>query len=198
MAETSTGGLISGTLVCVQSRRPHGLMAASIPTASILSVPGSSACFVGGIAAYGLEARTKYLGWTEEKTKAYEYVKTLLLHQSFAHTRFGLHSGPTEDIVLDLASHLNESLKTTYSLAESGATGPTLPNKYRAEIDQIGFCPLGLVSNDGLRKSETVRVNNQPRERGDNMVQFVKEALEMLLAVLKEREAEAEGKDGRL
>lgn len=101
-------------------------------------------------------------------------------------------------------------------MAESGATGPSLPTKYRAEIDTTGYCPLALVTNhdrqnkrkesgqDALGggpggagrtcKTKTVRVPDQPRDRSDNMVQFVKAALEMLLDELQERESKEGGK----
>lgn len=51
-------------------------------------------------------------------------------------------SGPNEAIVLKLAKNLQQSLDTTYCLAESGAAGPTLPKKYRAEISGMYVDPV--------------------------------------------------------
>lgn len=51
--ETATGGTISS---------------------SLLAVPGASSFFVGGINAYSLKAREKFLGWTAEDNANYAYV----------------------------------------------------------------------------------------------------------------------------
>ena len=53
IAETATGGLIS---------------------AALLSVPGASAYYKGGLTLYTLESRIKFGGWTQETIKGYKYV----------------------------------------------------------------------------------------------------------------------------
>lgn len=53
VAETAAGGLIS---------------------ASLLSVPGASGYFAGGVTLYTLPSRIAYAGWTEEDMKKYKYI----------------------------------------------------------------------------------------------------------------------------
>ena len=84
VAETAAGGIIS---------------------ASLLSVPGASQIYKGGLTLYTLESRIAYAGWTEEMSKAYR--------------------GPTTDVVSFLAKNVRNSLKSTYTVAESGTAGPT-------------------------------------------------------------------------
>ncbi|ORY73589.1 hypothetical protein BCR35DRAFT_307019 [Leucosporidium creatinivorum] len=146
LVETATGGLVAATL---------------------LSLPGTSAIFQGGVNAYSLPSRQAFLEWKESDTASYD--------------------GPTEAIVLSLARSLRRSLSSTWSLAESGVAGPSLPSKYRAEILEVGvgYCPIAVVG-EGVERSKTVVVK-QPRERGENMVQFAVEVLRAFLEVLTEQ-----------
>ena len=54
VAETAAGGLVS---------------------AALLSVPGASAYFAGGLTVYTLASRIAYAGWTEATLKDYKYVR---------------------------------------------------------------------------------------------------------------------------
>jgi hypothetical protein len=48
-------------------------------------------------------------GWTQENIKAY--------------------NGPTPDLVAGLASHVRGTLKSSYTISESGTAGPTASGK---------------------------------------------------------------------
>jgi nicotinamide mononucleotide (NMN) deamidase PncC len=84
VAETAAGGLIS---------------------ASLLSTPGASGIYAGGLTLYTLPSRLAFGGWTEENVKAYK--------------------GPTPSVVAGLAEHTREKLGSTYQVCESGTAGPT-------------------------------------------------------------------------
>ncbi|KIK58331.1 hypothetical protein GYMLUDRAFT_45542 [Collybiopsis luxurians FD-317 M1] len=156
IAETACGGLMS---------------------AAILSVPGTSKCFQGGMAAYSLESRITFLGWTKEDLENYR--------------------GPTEQIALNLALHLRSTLSSTWCLSESGICGPTRPDVWRKEIKGPGYCAYGLVGGRGvvgaegkgdasvpLQTSKEIDVP-QPKTREENMVAFAEEGLRFLLDTLK-------------
>ncbi|KAF5387521.1 hypothetical protein D9757_006594 [Collybiopsis confluens] len=152
IAETACGGLMS---------------------AAILSVPGTSKCFRGGMAAYSLESRIAFLGWTKKDLEGYR--------------------GPNEEIVLNLASSMITSLGTTWCLSESGVCGPTRPDTYRKEIEGPGYCVYGIVGQGGVRIGKEIRVP-QPKSREENMVAMAEEGLKFLLDTLKASETkEGEG-----
>ena len=79
--------------------------AGGIISASILSTPGASKIYKGGLTLYTLESRIAFAGWTEETRKAYK--------------------GPTEDVVKTLAENVRGTLGATYCICESGTAGPT-------------------------------------------------------------------------
>lgn len=128
-------------------------------SAAILSVPGTSKCFVGSVAAYSLSSRTALLGWTPEDTAKYEY----------AHRISALP-----------ASVLRGALGSTWCLGESGATGPTRPDAYRASISGPGYCAFGLVHEKGESWGSEVDIP-QPKTRDENMVAFAEKGLQFLL-----------------
>ncbi|KAJ7803197.1 hypothetical protein B0H14DRAFT_3154645 [Mycena olivaceomarginata] len=84
VAETAAGGLIS---------------------AALLSVPGASQYYLGGLTLYTLPSRIAFSHWTPDTVKGY--------------------SGPTTSIVAGLAEHVRTTLKSTYAISESGTAGPT-------------------------------------------------------------------------
>jgi len=128
---------------------------------TLLSTPGASAFFVGSVNCYSLPARKAWLGWTEEDDKNY--------------------AGPTEAIVLKLANAARDSLNTTWAISESGVSGPSRPDKYRAEIKGPGYCPIAIVGPDGFSRAKTVLTGlDGPDDRAANMVAFAAEALTML------------------
>ncbi|KAL8277615.1 hypothetical protein RQP46_010047 [Phenoliferia psychrophenolica] len=136
IVETATGGLMSS---------------------AILSIPGASGCFRGGVNAYSLPARTAFLKWTKEDTANY--------------------AGPTEDIVLKLATNLREVLGTTWAVAESGVAD-------REEIKGPGYCPIAVVGASG-HATKTIDVSSMGLDRSGNMVAFAEAGLTALLEALK-------------
>ncbi|KAF9075680.1 hypothetical protein BDP27DRAFT_1380388 [Rhodocollybia butyracea] len=132
--------------------------------AAILSVPGTSRCFKGSMAAYSLESRITFLGWTSDAITNYR--------------------GPDEQIVIGLASHLRNTLSSTWCLSESGVCGPSRPDAYRPEIEGPGYSAFAVVGEGDRVVSKEVRVP-QPKNREENMVAIAEEGLKFLLDTLK-------------
>lgn len=134
VAETAAGGLISS---------------------SILSTPGASAVYKGGLTLYTLPSRVAYAGWTQETITDYK--------------------GPTTEIVAGLATHVRKDLGSTYTISESGTAGPTggqTPNR------QPGYVALAVASDKGV---ETRELNTGlVGDRTANMIRFAVEALTLL------------------
>jgi nicotinamide mononucleotide (NMN) deamidase PncC len=103
VAETTTGGLVS---------------------ASLLSVSGASEFFVGGATVYTMKPRRAWAGWTDENVASYQYVSCGGLSWSWAAN--SLASGPTPDLVTELAANVREQMDVTYCIGEWGAAGPTV------------------------------------------------------------------------
>lgn len=77
VAETAAGGLVS---------------------ASLLSTPGASRIYKGGLTLYTLESRLAFAGWTQENIDRYD--------------------GPTPKLVEGLAAHVRSTLGATYCVGE--------------------------------------------------------------------------------
>lgn len=148
IAETAAGGLLS---------------------ASLLSVPGASAIYVGGLTLYTLPSRIAYAGWTPANLETYR--------------------GPTTDVVAGLASHVRRgddaagtggALKADYVLAESGTAGPT---GGEARNRRPGYVALAVDCERGtfVKEVET----GLGGDRVANMVRFAEEGLVLLRDVLK-------------
>lgn len=86
--------------------------------------------------------------------------------------------------MVGLARHLRGTLMTTWCLAESGVTGPTRPDVYRAGIAGPGYCAYGLVRENGETRGKEVQVA-QPKTRDENMVALAEEGLKFLLEHLE-------------
>ncbi|GAB7366843.1 hypothetical protein MBLNU230_g1013t1 [Neophaeotheca triangularis] len=138
IAETAAGGLLSSCL---------------------LSQPGASKYYKGGLCLYTLPSRIAYAGWTQESIKDYK--------------------GPTTDIVKGLAEHVRGDLGSTYTLAESGTAGPTggdTPNR------TPGFVALAVAHEGG---TQTKDLNTGlGGDRVGNMVRFAVEGLTLLRDVI--------------
>ncbi|KAK5705473.1 hypothetical protein LTR97_002591 [Elasticomyces elasticus] len=141
VAETAAGGLISS---------------------SILSTPGASGIYKGGLTLYTLPSRIAYAGWSQETISNYK--------------------GPTTDIVTGLAKHVRKDLESTYTIAESGTAGPTggtTPNRKPGYVALAVDCDKGTFTkelNTGLGG-----------DRVANMKRFAVEALTLLKEVIKGR-----------
>lgn len=138
IAETACGGLISS---------------------SLLSTPGASKFYKGGLTLYTLPSRISYAGWTQETIANYK--------------------GPTTDIVSGLAKHVRGELGSTYTLSESGTAGPTggnTPNRTPGYVALAVACERGVFT----REVET----GLGGDRVGNMVKFAEEGLRLLLEVV--------------
>lgn len=140
IAETAAGGLISS---------------------SILSTPGASAIYKGGLTLYTLPSRVAYAGWTQESLDKYR--------------------GPTTEIVAGLAKHVRKDLGSTYTIAESGTAGPTggsTPNRTPGYVALAVDCEKGTFTREVNTELGTDRVANMKR--------FAVEALQLLKEVIRD------------
>jgi PncC family amidohydrolase len=135
VAESSCGGLIS---------------------ASLLSVPGASAYFVGGTVTY-----------TRVANRAFLAGDPVVLD--------GLQA-ETEDYALYLAHAVATTLETTWGIGESGAAGPT-GSRYGDPAGHVWVAVSGAA--DSTRHLLTGSV-----DRSANMVAFAAEALGLLIDCL--------------
>jgi nicotinamide-nucleotide amidase len=138
VAESSAGGLISATLV---------------------SIPGASAYYIGGGVIYTSSARRALLGVGDEAMA-------------------GMRAS-TEPYALLKARTLREQLGATWGLAETGASGPT-GNRYGDAAGHACIAVSGAVER-------TITVETGKADREANMWTFTKAALDLLEACLKEQ-----------
>jgi len=136
VSESSTGGLIS---------------------ASLLAVPGASAYFLGGAVVYTRRARVALLGITDE-------------------TMTGMRSA-SEPYAALCAKTVRERHRSTWGLAETGATGPT-GNRYG---DAAGHSCIAIAGPS----QRVITLETGSADRAANMRAFAKRALEELAAALQ-------------
>jgi nicotinamide-nucleotide amidase len=132
VAESSTGGLIS---------------------ASLLSVPGASAYFLGGAVVYTRTARGLLMDIPDEAMK-------------------GIRSA-SEPYAKLLADTARRRFATDWGLSETGATGPT-GNRYG---DAAGHSCMAVAG----ATTSVITLETGKRDRQANMHEFAKTALELLL-----------------
>jgi len=138
--------------------------AGGLVQSSLLEQPGASAFFRGGVIAYSLECRTAFLDWSEQDTADYR--------------------GPSIEIVTKLAKSVQRKLGSTWAVSESGAAGPTRPDKYRSEIT-VGYCPIAVIGPNGVHKTRELNTNSS--DRSQNMLLFAIASLELLRDALQGR-----------
>jgi len=132
IAESSTGGLIS---------------------ASLLSVPGASAYFLGGAVVYTRDARRLLMDISDEAMKGFR--------------------SSSEPYATLLANQMRQRFATDWGLSETGATGPT-GNRYG---DAAGHSCMAVAG-----PSQAVfTLETGSNDRAANMQAFAKTALELLL-----------------
>lgn len=136
IAESSAGGLIA---------------------ASLLSIGGASAYFVGGAVVYTKAARAGLLGLTDADLAGFR--------------------PSTERYARLLATRVRERHGTVWGLGETGATGPT-GNRYG---DASGHCCIGII---GPRET-VLTLETGSTDRLANMRAFAAKALETLDAALQ-------------
>ena len=130
---------------------------AGLISAALLAVPGASAYYSGGAIIYTMRARRKLLGLSKDQLNA----QTPL----------------TESYVTLCAEQIKTRLKSTWGLAELGATGPAgTPYGHPP-----GICVLALVGPVNL----TIKVETGHGDREINMEVFKTDALKLLHAGLE-------------
>jgi len=132
VAESSTGGLIS---------------------ASLLSVPGASAYFLGGGVVYTRDARRLLMDIPDEAMK-------------------GIRSA-SEPYAKLLAETVRRRFATDWGLSETGATGPT-GNRYG---DAAGHSCMAVAG----ATTAVITLETSKSDRQANMHEFAKTALGLLL-----------------
>ena len=138
VADSSAGGLIS---------------------ASLLSIPGASAYYVGGVVSYTGISRTTLLGISEE------YMNGIGMRAS------------TEEYAALIAKTVREKFGTTWALSETGASGPT-GNRYGDASGHACIAVSGPVDR-------TITLETGSTNREANMWAFTKAALKLLEQCLK-------------
>ena len=137
--------------------------AGGLISSSLLSWPGASKIYRGGLTLYTLESRAAFAGWTQQDTDAYR--------------------GPTPEIVAKLADNVRATLGATYCVCESGTAGPTGGNTRNRTP---GYVALAVSGPNRTRSTETDTGCGTDREA--NMVAFAVEALKLVLGVLTEQQ----------
>jgi nicotinamide-nucleotide amidase len=131
VAEGSAGGLIS---------------------ASLLSVPGASAYYVGGAIVYTMAASKAFMAGPIEVPAGMR--------------------GATEGFALYLAQSVAAQLGSTWGIGEAGAAGP--PNRYG---DPAGHAWVAIAGPS----TQTNHLQTDSDDRSDNMLAFASAALTLLI-----------------
>ncbi len=142
-----------GETVAVSESAAGGLIAASL-----LSVPGASAYFLGGASVYTQSARRGLLRFNDAKAQM---------------------RGSTEEYATLCATTVRDLVESDWAIGESGAAGPT-GNRYGDPAGHVALAVVGPVT-----ATRIVRTGNDDRE--DNMWTFARAALDLLYDTLKER-----------
>ncbi len=132
--------------------------AGGLISAALLAVPGASSYFLGGAVVYTRQARAVLLGISDADMAAIR--------------------PSTEPYALLLARTAQRRFGTTWSLAETGATGPT-GNRYGDAPGHACFAVAG-----GREKAVTLETGSADRHA--NMRAFGRGALTLLLESLSE------------
>jgi PncC family amidohydrolase len=133
--------------------------AGGLISAALLSVPGASAYYLGGAVIYTVEASKALLSARTERPKGMR--------------------GASEEFARYLAAAIAETLGTVWSVAETGASGPT-GNRYG---DPAGHAWVAAGGPGGTVTTEHVLTGSDDREA--NMVTFGATALRVLLTALR-------------
>jgi len=122
-------------------------------TAALLAVPGASACVRGGVVIYTYEMRRAILGISDGEMQGF--------------------TPSTETYALLKARRLRERVKTEWTLAETGATGPT-GSRYGYPAGHACFAVAGA----GSERAMTLQTGSA--DRAGNMRAFAAAALDFL------------------
>lgn len=127
--------------------------AGGLITAALLAVPGASACVRGGVVIYTYDMRRAILGITDAEMQGF--------------------TPSTETYALLKARRLREKAGTDWTLAETGATGPT-GSRYGYPPGHACFA----VAGPGLERATTLETGSP--DRVANMQAFAAAALDFL------------------
>ncbi len=133
VAESCTGGLVGHLLT---------------------NVPGSSRCFIGGVAAYHGRAKTALLGVPVETQRTY--------------------GGVSAETALAMAQGVRERLDADIGVGVTGIAGPTGGSETRP----VGLVYLALADREGQTRA---RREVWSGDRESNKAQSARTALEMVL-----------------
>lgn len=131
--------------------------AGGLITAALLAVPGASACVRGGVVIYTYDMRREILGISDDEMKGF--------------------TPSTETYALLKARRLRERVKTDWTLAETGATGPT-GSRYGYPPGHACFA----VAGPGFERATTLETG--VADRVANMQAFAAAALDFLTATV--------------
>ena len=135
VAESSAGGLIS---------------------ASLLSVAGASAYYLGGGIIYTRQSRRDLLGLPEDQVTM---------------------PGASEEYAMIVAKAIQVKLGATWGLCETGATGPT-GNRYGNPAGHVCIAVTGS-------EEQAMTLQTHSDDRQANMVRFAETSLDFLEKVLR-------------
>jgi len=157
-ADLSTLAVTTGTLlrergetVVVAEGSAGGLI-----SAALLSVPGASAYFVGGVVVYTAAAFRAWIAGAVDSP--------------------GRLRGATEPFALHLAEAAAVKLGATWGIGEAGAAGPSNPYG-----DPAGHCWVAVAG----RATATRHVLTGNEDRAENMAAFAVAALTLLRDMLE-------------
>ncbi|MCW5575559.1 MAG: CinA family protein [Burkholderiales bacterium] len=134
--------------------------AGGLITTALLAVPGASACVRGGVVIYTYDMRRAILGIADEEMKDF--------------------TPSTESYALLKARRLHERVKTDWTLAETGATGPT-GSRYGYPPGHACFA----VAGPGVEHATTLETG--VADRVANMQAFAAAALDFLAEQVSRR-----------
>jgi nicotinamide-nucleotide amidase len=142
--------IVRGETVAVAEGSAGGLV-----SAALLSVPGASAYYVGGVVVYTAGAHRAWIAGTVEVPA-------------------GLR-GATEEFATYIARAASMKVGSTWGIGEAGAAGP--PNRYG---DPSGHSWVCVVGPDAASRHVLTGLD----DRESNMVEFAVAALELFAEVL--------------
>ncbi|KIX94316.1 uncharacterized protein Z520_10026 [Fonsecaea multimorphosa CBS 102226] len=158
-----------GETICVAETAAGGLI-----SASLLSTPGASKIYKGGLTLYTLESRIAFAGWTQQNIDNYD--------------------GPTPELVEGLAKNVREKLQGTYCVGESGTAGPTASGK--TPNRQPGYVALAVVGGKGSANKDLD--TGLGGDRQANMVAFAVAALKLVKDFITSSEHDGGDRGGKM
>ncbi|KAJ9612620.1 hypothetical protein H2200_004217 [Cladophialophora chaetospira] len=178
-----------GETICVAETASGGLI-----SASLLSTPGASKIFRGGLTLYTLESRLAFgMSISEEWLCVSSSRPTLFekatdvpfLTAGWTQKDVDVYDGPTPELVEGLARNVRNQLHATWCVGESwvpavqgwrGTAGPTASGK--TPNRQPGYVALAVVSEKDSRKRDLDTKLGGDRQA--NMVAFASAGLQLV------------------